>query len=422
MLLDFKLFSISDKLYLPLATLFLFLLGSQLLVNHWLPFIFLSLFLIDRKKIFTPEAGVLLLFIFALYGGMIYRDFDTLSGAGSMTAVLQEAIMVFVVYMVGASLRGLAPGDLLDERRLLYLLYAFFFAYNLAILYSYFALPQDNPLKTWGMQVYYKRDGEFIHEGKLLSSIIAYFLSTTAVILPLLIFNFKAFLERRFTAFELLMIGAFGTFSLYLATEMGRRITIYALLIITLFMVAKIVLAILKKHNIYWALSFIAGVIFVLFVGYYLTADSLAMKRIFVRGLTDPRYGWWLDGLRYAFEYPWGGGEKIIIWGQYTYAHNFWIDIGKSYGILALISLVVFHLLHVKYFYRIFTQPKISNFVRLLFFIIAFVILTYFTIEPVYQSDRSYFFYTLFFVGVVRGYWELYSALNLSTDQNSALS
>lgn len=398
------LYPLPDKLYLPLATLFFFLLGSQLLVNFWLVFILFSLFLIDWKRLFSIEVGVLALFLFSLYGGLAYRD-------QAIAVHLQEAVMVFVVYLLGLSLRGVSTNETLDEKKLFYLLYAFFFAYILAILYSYLALPQDMPLKTWGMQVYYRRghEGILINDGKLLSSIIAYFLTMAAAMLPLLIFNFKAFIERKFTLFELFFIGAAGIFSLYLATEMGRRTTIFILLLISLFMVAKIVYVILKRHNIYWALSFFAGTILVFIVGYYLVADTLAVKRILVRGLGDPRYGWWMDGLRYAIKYPWGGGENIVIQGQYIYAYNLWVDIGKSYGIFALLSLVAFHLLHIKYFYRIFHHKEISSFMKNLIFIIALVIVTYFIIEPVYQSEKSYFFYTIFLLGFIKAYSELYT-------------
>lgn len=190
---------------------------------------------------------------------------------------------------------------------------------------------------------------------------------------------------------------------------MGRRLTLYIVLLIFLFMGAKAVWQILKNRSLYWTLSLLVGLMLVFAIGYYFMSDTLIIKRILTAGLADKRYEWWLQGLRYMVEYPWGGAANIPSHGQNPYVHNTWIDIGKGYGIFAFLSLIIFYLLHFKYYYRILIDKKISGFMTSLILIISLVLFLNMLIEPIFKTEQSYFFYSIFFLGFVKAYSDLYT-------------
>lgn len=414
MLNNLKSYLPPDKFYLYATTLFFFLLGSQQLVSRWLIFIFLALFLINWKKLFSIEVLSLIFFIFSLYGVYAYNHREIFDNYSLTMEVAKKATMILIVYMLGVSLRGVSRNNLSDERKVFYLLYAFFIAYAIMILYSYFMLPQDNPLSGHGMQVSYK--ALYVFHGRVNSTHIAYFLSMVSVLLPFLLIYSKAFRERKFNFLELLILYVLAIFSLYLAIQMGRRLTMYIVILIFVFMSAKVVWLTLKKHNIYWALSLLIGVCLVFSVGYYLMSDSPIAKRILVGGLADKRYEWWIQGLRYMIEYPWGGAATIPSHGENLYVHNTWIDIGKGYGILAFLSLIFFYSLHFKYYYRILVDKTISGFMTSLILIISLALFLNMLIEPIFHTEQSYFFYSIFFLGFVKAY------ADLSTDSTELIS
>ena len=407
MLNNLKSYLPPDKFYLYATTLFFFLLGSQQLISRWFIFIFLALFLINWKKLFSIEVISLILFIFSLYGVYAYNHREIFDNYSLTMEVAKKATMILIVYMLGVSLRGVSRNNLSDERKIFYLLYAFFIAYAIVIIYSYFMLPQQHPLTGHGMQVSYK--ALYVFYGMVNSTHIAYFLSMVSALLPFLLIYSKAFRERKFNFLELLILYFLAIFSLYLAMQMGRRLTIYIVILIFVLMGVKAVWLTLKKHNIYWALSLLIGVCLVFAVGYYLLSDSLMAKRILAGGLADKRYEWWIQGLRYMIEYPWGGAAAIPSHGQNPYVHNTWIDIGKGYGILAFLSLIIFYILHFKYYYRILSDKKISDFMKSLILIITLVLFLNMLIEPIFKTEQSYFFYSIFFLGFVKAYADLYT-------------
>jgi len=395
-----------DKFYLYATILFFFLLGSQQLISHWFIFIFIALFLINWKKVFSIEVISLILFIFSLYGVYAYNHREIFDNYSLTMEVVKKAIMIFIVYMLGVSLRGVSRNNLSDERNIFYLVYAFFIAYAIMIIYSYFMLPQQHPLTGHGMQVSYR--ALYVFYGMVNSTHIAYFLSMVSALLPFLLIYSKAFRERKFNFLELLILYFLAIFSLYLAMQMGRRLTIYMVILIFVLMGARAVWLTLKKHNIYWALSLLIGVCLTFAVGYYLLSDSLMAKRILAGGLADKRYEWWIQGLQYMIEYPWGGAAAIPSHGENPYVHNTWIDIGKGHGILAFLSLIIFYILHFKYYYRILSDKKISDFMKSLVLIVTLVLFLNMLIEPIFKTEQSYFFYSIFFLGFVKAYADLY--------------
>jgi hypothetical protein len=405
MLNDMKLYLFPDKYYIYGAILFLFLLGSEQLITRWLIFIFFALFLIDWKKLFSIEVISLIFFIFSLYGVYACNHMEIFDNYSQTIDIVKKGAMILIVYMLGVSLRGVSAGKLSDERRIFYLLYAFFIAYAIMITYSYFMLQQESPLTGHGMKVAYK--ALYVFYGMVNSTHIAYFLSMVSALLPFLLIYTRAFRERKFTFTELLILYFLSLFTLYLAMQMGRRLTIYIVILIFVFMGAKAVWLTLKKHNIYWTLSLLIGLCLVFAVGYYFMSDSLMAKRILEGGLADKRYEWWLQGLRYMVEYPWGGAAAIPSHGDNPYVHNTWIDIGKAYGIFAFLGLIIFYILHFKYYYRILADKKISGFMKSLILIISLVLFLNMLIEPIFHTEQSYFFYSIFFLGFVKAYSDL---------------
>ena len=407
-----------------LVALFFFLLGTHLLAkNQWLILIIIALFLIDWKKvkIAVPELLVLGVFAFSVYNKEYSINFSFAENTTSVGAIL----MLFVSYLLGLSIKGFLPGSLPNERKLFYLLVGYSIGYILVILYSHIAIPQDNPLTTFGMHVYYENMWSYVRDGKLVSTVIAYNLTLLGVLLPFLIFNFKEFRERKFSFPELFILGGLMLYSLYLGVEMGRRIILLLLLISFIYMVIISLLKISKKYHMHHGLFF-AIIIILLCVPayYYLLQDTLLIKRMITYSIfSDPRFSWWLPGLQCMMDYPMGGGFEVDLrpgkWSKL--AHNTWIDIGKSSGVLAFASFVIFYLWHAQYLYKTLINKGISIFMKSLILIISFSLLAVMMIEPVFRSQKVFIFYSIFLLGFLKAYSGFYTKVKQNSSDTSSI-
>ncbi len=419
------------------VSLFLFLLGSQLLINRWLIFVFLALFLVDRSKIFTKEIGVLCLFLLSSYGLLLFRHPEIFSNYSAMVGLAKEAAMVFLVYLMGLSLRGFSRGNASDEKKIFYLLYAFFIAYGLAALYSYITVPGnirwpsttvitmlssndllitipvttalESRISPTGFWIYYAIKGmPHTHaDGSYAVTIVAYFLSELVALLPLLLFGFMSFRKRKFSFVELVILGTLGAFSLFFAIETGRRLTLLIFIALTVYFTFRAVQSMFKKEKTYYSIVIILVTLAILVFGYHLIQESTLMKRIDSRGFSDQRMTYWLIGLKHMWQFPWGGGGAIPIFhGNDPLAHNTWINIGKSYGVLAFVTFIAFFTMHIRYLIRIMHNKKISTFMKNIIAILSFVLFANMMVESTFNVDKSYFFYVIFFPWVPKVLFE----------------
>ena len=424
-----KFFTLSDQKHLLILTLFFFLLGSQLFVYHWWYFVLPALFLINWKKIYSPEVLVLGVFLLSVYIVDVSLHKEILHNRGLTIDTLGQMLMILIAYLLGLSVKGISKSSLRDERKIFYLLYGFFIAYILAILYSYYMIPQPSKYPTWGIYVYFENEYQRLHirDGRLISTIIAYYLTMVSTLIPLLILNFKEFRWRGFTLMELLALGSFALFSIYLAEFMGRRITFLMILIVFLYLGGIELRKIGKKFSLHTPLLLITIIAIVLFplIYYYFLKDTLFMARFTkLGGFSDTRYHWWIPGLQCMMDHPFGGGYNMnFIPGKWSkLAHNTWIDIGKEFGILAFVSSIIFYLMHIRYLARILMNKSISIFMKNIILIIVFGLFLQMMIEPVFHSEKVYFFYSIFFLGFLKNYADLYSDHKSSTYRSTDIT
>ncbi len=416
----FKQLQIPDRLYLPFATLFFFILGSQVLVNHWLIFIFFSLFLIDWKKIFVMEVSILFLFVLSVFAAHIYihYHYGVYGNEDSLTGIISELLMILAVYLMAISLRYDTQKEVFpDDRRLTYLLFSFFIGYTLAVIYSYFAFPEENHIiGKYGMHMYYTatESQKHIHRiNRLLApTIVAYSLTMMVLIIPFILFYSRALKKSGFKMTEILVWFLIAISALYFATMMGRRITIFILLFIMMIFGIKTFWQSDKKAKariFLWSLSLLVLSTATL---YYFRNDISLFERIQHEGFGDSsRVSLWKQGWHYMIEYPWGGaGFKLnyaINGRPHFYGHNAWLDIGKRFGIIPAATMVIFWLLHIRYLFRIAVNPGISSYMKSLILVIALTFFANWFIEPIPLSSRSFFFYTIFFLGFIKAYSDL---------------
>ncbi len=395
--------------YILFPTLILAALGSKLFYGHWFFFIFISLFIVDWKKVLSKEIFLLVFFLLSLYGAYFYEHKEIIHNTNQIVNIFAEIAMISISYLLGTKIqRGLSPKNLSVERQLFYLLYSFFIAYTLVILYSYIMLPQDHPLTTTGMHIIMD-PGSQNYDGKVISTHIAYNLSLMVMLIPFLIFFFKSFKDRHFTITEKLFLGMLALTSLILAIQMGRRLAILLLIITSIYMSIIVLVKITRRFNLYQIIFTIISIIILFGIIYYVVTDSAINGTMRNRGFADSRYKFWLLGLQCMMKHPWGGGDLIpLIKSVNPRAHNTWIDIGKSYGILAFVSSIIFFLYHLKYFFFIIVNEKISLFMKNLILIITLGLFANMMVEPIFHTSKSYFFYIIFFMGFLKYYAELF--------------
>ncbi len=392
-------------------SLFFFLLGSQLFVTHWLRLAVLFIPLVKWKKALTPGFVLLVIFSFSAYQKEYFASFEFAQSTITVPAI----IVLLLSYLLGLSITGYQRSDLFNERKIFYLLVGYIIGNALAIIYSYLVLKQDNPLTTTGMFVFYDTMYNLhnIRGGRLISTVASYSLILISAILPLLLINFKEFKKRGFRYTELLFFLVITLFSIYLTVVMGRR-TLFVLLMVSFFYVGIVYL--LKtnlKNNTKNILFFTIIAIFVLLpLYYYFLQDTLFVRRLDLNhALHDKRFSWWIPSLKSMMAHPFGGGyaDCLMPTGPcFRSAHNTWLDIGKSNGVVAFVSLILFHLMHIRYYIRIFKNEEVSVFIKNLIAVITIGMLMIMMIEPIFRAQKTLFFYSVFFLGFLKSYSDFY--------------
>jgi len=134
--------------------------------------------------------------------------------------------------------------------------------------------------------------------------------------------------------------------------------------------------------------------------------DIDLLKRIFEHrfehGVETPRYELWTNGFYNIFEYPLGGGKlDVTRQGMTKWFHNLWLDIVRVSGVLPLILLIIFQMLHLK---SIWSILKRNDYEFLKLFIISILIygLVIYLSIPVNETSTMAFGFTIFCLGVIR--------------------
>ena len=381
---------------------FFFLLGTHIWDYHPFVFVIASLFLISWNKLFTKETLVLALFIFSLYVTWFFLDREMLL---SEPWRVGQGILLLSAYALGMSVdfKYLQEKKSSHEKIVFYLLFGFFIAYTFSLVYSYFNLPEVNGIDREGMYVRFPNEylRLHVHQGNLISTIIAYHLTFMVVLLPFLLFYFKGLKEKGFYTLELLILISLSLFALYLASVMQRR-TVFVLFLFSLFYVVLIrsieYLRTLRMKTLVGMLSF---VLTLLVIGYYIFSDTAMVTRLTTEGLHDKRFDFWKSGIQVMLNYPWGGGHHIFVGKNMRLAHNMWIDIGKDFGVIPFLLFVLFCLFHLISFIRFLFFKRYKGVVKHLIIVICVSLLMIWMIEPVFTSDKTFLVYGIFVLALM---------------------
>jgi len=401
---------LSYKVWITFLLIYLFLLGSHCLEYSLYLFVGASFFLIKKVQIQSREFAVLSLFILSLYITWIYLDKRLLSDPDTAIRLFSHGALIWVMYLLGNSVVSLiSKKNLSWERVFFYVLFIFFIAYTLSILYSYMVIPQDkhffpDKIVPNGMHVWFQNEYSrlHVHEGRLISTVIAYYLTFMAILFPFLILCFQSFRKRGFSYLELAVLTSLSLFAIYIANEMGRRTVLFLLGISFVYMVIVKLIAYRKYPNRKMFVAMLIMIIAIAGTGIYLISDTAVMQRVMEKGLSDSRYGFWIPALKVMWHYPFGGGHAVLVAPHMKLAHNTWIDIGKDFGLIPFFAFLLFCLMHIPYVVRVILSANISNFVKHQIVIMSIAFFAIMMIEPVFTSDKTFFAYIIFFLGILK--------------------
>ena len=194
--------SISYKTHLFLVTLFLTILGSHLFDDKIYLFTIASIFLIDWKNFFYKETLLVGIFILSVYIIWFFLDHDVLFKTDVAVKIISQLLLLFFAYLLGSSIElNLEHNSSQYIKYIFYLLFSFFIAYSLMIIYSYFTIKQDSPLTWQGLFVNFPNEYKRLHVngGRLISTIIAYYLTISSFIFSYLIIFFNLSKKREFS-------------------------------------------------------------------------------------------------------------------------------------------------------------------------------------------------------------------------------
>ena len=400
-LLKLSSFITSSRQYFTILIVFLFLMGTHMLDYYPWVFIFIGIFLVTWKDIPKWETLLLIGFILSVFITWYFLDPSILF---HHVRLLGQFTLLFMMYMIGLSFSSTQKNNIRSmEKNFFYFLFIFFIGYMFSIIYSYLFIMQDYPLTKLGMYVCFQNEYKQAHinGGKLISTILTYYLTFMAILLPFILLYFKTFKKYGFSTISLMFLSGISIFSIYLTSEMGRRTTIVLLIVISCYLfIAKIVES-WKIINTKILFLFLFGLIFVAGVGYYFLADSPVIHRLASSGLNASRYGYWLKGIYVMNDYPFGGGYNVYISSGMKLAHNTWIDIGKDLGVIPFILFVLLLGVFVYYIVRILFNKEISIFIKHTVMILSITLFTILMIEPVFNSDKTFFSYSMFLLGAL---------------------
>lgn len=430
---------ISPSLRNVAILLFLALLGSHYLDYHILLFVVIGTVLISWREILGIGTVLVLLFLFSLYGMWSYLDPRILHEVTLANEVFSRGLLVATLYFMGYTLPlDQDRGSVVMTKRLFYLFYLFFIGYLLVLAWSYFFIAQDQPLTSKGMFVDFPNPYQrsYVNGGRLISTILTYYLTAVAMLLPFLLLFVKRFRQKGFYRLELLLLIILSLFALYLAALMGRRTTFVLLFVVSLFLSAVWIAPLLKKRKFYLILFVVLTAVTAMVYQikdhprneqrfqavvvsenivvpieapkrvdiHYLMAKLEgipAFHRLVDRGLSDSRFQVWIKGLEVMMAYPFGGGHPIYLNHLLRLAHNTWIDIGKDFGVVPFLLFVSVSLWHLYLLARLLLSVYVEPLLKYLLIVLALSLFAIMMIEPVFNSDKTFFAYLFFYFGVI---------------------
>jgi len=441
--------------YTVILLLFLAVIGSHFLDYHLFGPIIVGLFLVKWEKLPRFHTLLVTLFILSIYITWVFLDPRLIHQANLAYDIFSRGILVWLMYLIGLSIPFKEKEGLIHmKRKHFYILFGIVLTYAAVVIFSALLLHQDTPLSGTGMFVLFPNPYQMaqVNGGRLISTILTYYLTTMTFLLPLILLFYGWFRKKGFRRAELSVLVFLAVTTLYLAVMMGRRTTLVLLMTATLFLLSVRLVQFLKQHTFSIKKILLIITAGVLLAGFYQysstqkqenriegfvmisgaavpitvpptsTATILkelpVLERLSHKGLHDKRFTWWPAALRVIRDHPFGGGHDIQIAPGIHLAHNTCIDIGKAFGILPFIIVVFIMVLHQYYLLSISLSSRIEKMLKYQLILLSLGVFPVMMIEPVFNSDKTFFAYLFFLLGIMAN---LYLSLRKAKKEDGVL-
>lgn len=128
--------------------------------------------------------------------------------------------------------------------------------------------------------------------------------------------------------------------------------------------------------------------------------------------INDPRLTAWIESLTGIFIKPLGGKQAQL---SLNYAHNLWLDVGWTTGLLPFLTLVIFTLMTLKDYIKMLRNIKISLYLKCFISSMLIAFLFIFMVEPVIEANILFFCAFCFLSGILRS---INKNVNVCLDKN----
>ncbi|MEC4686371.1 MAG: O-antigen ligase family protein [Nitrospirota bacterium] len=221
---------------------------------------------------------------------------------------------------------------------------------------------------------------------------------------PVLFLGRDQSLSKRYSILIIIIISLLVVAGVYVNTALQNRSPFIALVLS--FIASVFLYFFIKKQKLrhkiktVFLISIFLGILFYLF--FYAGQDYSQYSittRFEEQGLETGRYEAWMYMLK-ALPENMGGGRLVYI-GGLNYVHNLWLDIAYDAGILPMIFLLIFHVMHLRSFIAVI-RAKLPLLLILIIVSVTVSVFVGFMVEPVMRGSVMYFSATCFFLGLVR--------------------
>ena len=440
-ILSFYNIRLSDKTYTILLLLFLVLLGSHFLDYNLYILLAFAAFLIHWNTLFNKNILLIMSFILSIYITWVSLDQRLLYQFNLALGVFSHGILIFFMYLLGFGIKiEYKNKRFITNKNIFYLLFTFVISYSFFVLWSYLTIEQDHPLRDLGMYVCFPNPYKNAHVngGHLISTILSYYLTLMSFILPLLLFYFRKLKQQGFYYIDLCLVVCLSIFVFYISAAMGRRTVFVLFVLVFFFFFFTSFMQYSKRSKKNLLLILVASTLFygaysllsasqeksMQTQGIIITSDFIIpimshkashlsvelatipiIRRLSHKGLSDHRFSWWSDALNIMLEYPFGGGNGIYIAPGKRLAHNTWIDMGKDLGIIPFTLFLFITLLHLYYLFYIFFSRRVESLLKYQLMVISMGIFPIMMIEPIFNSDKTFFAYIFFYFGILSKFY-----------------
>lgn len=142
----------------------------------------------------------------------------------------------------------------------------------------------------------------------------------------------------------------------------------------------------------------------ILGVGEKLLGSTLVIRLSEGNLFEDIRFNAWQAAFSGLFEYPFGGKQAYI---QLNYAHNLWLDVGYTAGIVPFIFFLIFSFLAFKHFVKLIKSKETPIELKTLLTGVYVSLFINFFVEPILEGYFVHFTMFCFIVGITSKYVRL---------------